>query len=70
MTEPHYRVVKAGNIQVGDRVCRARSRAFFEVLAVTHRGDRAVITFEHGESRPMRQSLWWKQTNYSPPAAR
>lgn len=61
---PTYEVIRARDIRPGDRVNRARTRAFFEVASVTRANGTVEVTFvTAGVSRPKENSIWWRQTN-------
>jgi hypothetical protein len=56
-----YERIEAGQIQVGDRVARARNHQFFRVVGVSA-GEKAVRLLCHdgGSVRPRKSALWWR----------
>lgn len=59
-----YEEVRADQIRPGDRVNRARTRAFFEVATAEVHSTTVLITFTGGwTSRPQCSSIWWRQVN-------
>ncbi len=59
-----YERIEASQIQVGDRVARARNHQFFRVVGVSA-GEKAVRLLCHdgGSVRPRKTALWWRIIN-------
>jgi len=59
-----YETIRARDVRAGDRVNRARTRAFFEVQSVTRaNGIVEIIFVEAGVARPRENSIWWRQVS-------
>lgn len=60
--DEQYERVAAGDIQVGDRVARARTHPFVRVAAVRHGSSAVRLLGEHGATiaRPQKTAPWWR----------
>ncbi len=57
-----YEHIDAGDIQVGDRVARARTHPFVKVAAIRHGSTAVRLLNEHGATiaRPQKTASWWR----------
>jgi hypothetical protein len=57
-----YERVAAGDIQVGDRVARARTSPFVTVAVIRHGSTAVRLLNEHGATiaRPQKTASWWR----------